>query len=175
MARFYKIWGLISVVVIIALWTLLVGKSRVASPPPPKEQLNESKEKARALREHEMMLEAAGVAEEIGAKDAKVRVKAHLPPTECHAENVRMLKKLVAQYPGKLFVKFIAWGSAEAEKEGFHCATILVNGKSDFIIQGPKKELRNIVMLTKMNFSSADLEMVVKQEISKVYGKTAGG
>jgi hypothetical protein len=44
---------------------------------------------------------------ELGAADAKVRVLAFLPIDSGHQQLMALLKELVKQYPGKLYVKYL--------------------------------------------------------------------
>lgn len=163
MRNYYKILGGILAIVVIGLWSIIFSRPRSPIPEgvPPGSPVGKMKGEGVPV----------SLPKQLGSPTGKVVVKAVIPAAGCQVPAVNALKDIVKEYPKQVFVKFIDFGSPEAEKEGCGgCAAILVNGKSTFTIKEKGKEKKiSLGHSPGMGYTVEDLKTIIKEEIKKVY------
>lgn len=157
--------GPVKAVVIVVLLAVVVAANRLMEPPRSKQV-----EKAgKALVEGKGMGKHGGkIPSPMGLKTAPVRVDAVIPQDSCQKPAMDLFKTMVAEYPTGIYVRYINMGSPEASKLKASCATIFVNGKSDFTLKGAKG-------VRKVHFGKGpgqmyeitELRQVIEQELSR--------
>lgn len=116
---------------------------------------------------------------DIGSPEAKVLVKMYAPRgPACHQKTVELLKDLAAREPERVRVQIFDMargprGRAEMRRERIQCATVLVNNRMEFTLEGDEGA-REVVLSHKPNeerstYNSEDVIAVVEQEISRLY------
>lgn len=119
--------------------------------------------------------------EELGVKDARVVVEAYLPADRnCQEETLRVLRDLVKKHPKEMRLVvhdfFTPAGMEAGKRRGIHCATVLVNGRQEFVVatktRGGKREVTFVGRPgdETANYTVADLVPVVEAEIRDRYG-----
>lgn len=114
----------------------------------------------------------------IGDKSAKVVVEFYGPlNTDWHQKTIKLIERVVDKNPGRVRLELLPMGNEKADaqigKHGYHCATILINGKRDF-----KLKSRSVSLTQKPNdpvssYMSEDVPVLVRQEIEKQYGSVS--
>jgi hypothetical protein len=126
----------------------------------------------------EILRPGEGAAFDSGPADAKVLVKMYAPlQTECHAKTAKLLKELAAREPVRVRVQIFDMSSvaarADMKREQLGCATVLVNNRTDFILDIPggkrKVTLSHRPNINKPTYYSEDVINVVEQELKGFY------
>ncbi len=122
---------------------------------------------------------ASGEGNILGSPDAKVKVAAVVPMgVDCHMQTLAVLREIAKAEPKRVRVEMYDMNSPEGQKvlakHGVHCASVFVNGKSEFIVKVNGVE-KHIVCQKKPNvpgaYFSTDLIEVVHQELQRQYKK----
>ena len=109
-----------------------------------------------------------------GAKP-KVSVVAFYPDTPGHADIKQMVQGFNKRYPGQVKGEFLDFNSDEGFKRmtalNISCGCILIDGKQAFDVTGPDGKPRHINFARAMGgeWQAADLDLIVKQEVARVY------
>ena len=114
-------------------------------------------------------------AEETGAKDAKVFIRAFYPGNEKHQLIKKMIFAYVEKYPGKVRARFVPFDSDEGFKEwqdaGLSCGSILVNDKQSFTVK--KKDGKSEEVALKMfvggEWTQEDLDTIIADQVKLAY------
>jgi hypothetical protein len=107
--------------------------------------------------------------EEIGPKDAKVKIIAVVPiANPCHKATVAALREITKAHPEEVHLTLVDFHGPDAGKwmkeMDFHCATVFINGEYQFELDGRH------VMLEQhegVKYKPEDLEPIVEAEIAK--------
>ena len=116
-------------------------------------------------------------AEETGAADAKVFIRAFYPGNEKHQAIKKMIFAYVEKYPGQVRARFVPFDSDEGFKEwqaaGLSCGSILVNDKQTFTVE--KKDGKSEEVTLKMfyggEWNPEDLDAIVADQVKLAYPK----
>jgi hypothetical protein len=120
---------------------------------------------------------------EMGDPEAKVRIEAFFPINEGRQPLIDLLKRLVEQYPGKLYVRYAdyrtpegrALRSAVRDTPG-GISVLQVNGKTQFeVAEDPNPYRVNFLQDMGRFWAADDLRAVVAQEVAAAYGETSAG
>lgn len=112
---------------------------------------------------------------EAGPADAKVRILVFLPIDDVHQEVIALLKELVDEYPGKVYLKYwdprtedgkLAMARARMSSEG-----LLINSQSEMMIEAEPAPYRVHFLQDMGRFWTADdLRAAVAQAVREQYG-----
>ena len=164
-----------------------VGDQIRATLQPPKEvgAIVWTAEGLEMLGRGELMNPGEGAAVDLGSRDAKVLVKMFAPlGIECHQKTVDLLGELADRNGERVRVQIFNMGQAagrrEMQRERIRCATVLVNNRFMFTLQGSESG-RKVVLSHRPNeaqstYTSEDVIAVAEQEIARLYpepGETA--
>ena len=112
-----------------------------------------------------------------GTENAKVHVDAYFPGR--HEDTLAAVKTLLTTFPGQIHLEIVDWRTPEGLKRrdatGLTCAGILVNGKNAFDLVTDGKP--NKVLFTRCidgEWTKADLEAAIRQELAAAAGKAGG-
>lgn len=111
-----------------------------------------------------------------GPKDAKVKVVAVIPPSQCQAVALRVLDEIAKAEPKRVRIEIYGMGSPQGSKilrqYGATCASIFINGKKDFTITSGG-QTRHVVCEKSpgMSYQATDLIEIVHMELKRHYGK----
>lgn len=113
---------------------------------------------------------------EAGPKTAKVRILAFFPIDPEHQELQDLLRSLVKQYPGKVYVKYTDYRTAAGQQAmqlaGNTGLGLLVNGQSTIDIKKARNPYTANLSGEMGRYWTADyLKDAVAQEVAKAYGK----
>ena len=117
---------------------------------------------------------AATAAATPGAKP-KVSVVAFYPDTPGHADIKQMVQGFNKRYPGQVKGEFLDFNSDAGFKRmtalNINCGCILIDGKQTFDVTGADGKSRHINFARAMGgeWQAADLDLIVKQEVSRAY------
>jgi hypothetical protein len=119
-------------------------------------------------------------AEDLGSPKAKILVKLMAPlQAECHQKTAQLLRDLAAREPQRVRVQVFDMrtpsGRQEMSRERLTCATVLVNNRDEFTIEGPSGS-RKLLFQHKPNepnspYNSEDVITIVDQELTRLYPK----
>jgi len=113
---------------------------------------------------------------EVGSKEAKVRIIAFFPMDEGRKPVIDLLRGLVKEYPGKVYVKCTDLrtpeGRAARESTGGSGPGLLVNGESSVTIEA-KPDPYTMEFNQDMGrfWTEEGLRAAVAQEVARAYGK----
>ncbi|MEJ7613147.1 MAG: hypothetical protein SQA66_05855 [Candidatus Fervidibacter sacchari] len=131
-----------------------------------------------SAREHEPEgeLMPTGVGNVKGSPEAKVKVVAILPPSECQAPTLRILDEIAKAEPKRVRVEIYGMNSPKGaqllQQYGATCASIFINGKKDFTLTSEGQTRRVICEKSPgMSYQSTDLIEIVHMELQRLYGK----
>ncbi len=127
----------------------------------------------------EMVNPGEGAVVDLGSPEAKVLVKMFAPlRPACHQKTVELLNDLAAREPERVRVQLFDMARGprarrEMRREGVNCATVLVNNRMKFTLEG-EEGARKVVLSHMPNeerstYNSEDVIAVVEQEISRLY------
>jgi hypothetical protein len=111
-----------------------------------------------------------------GSPEAKVKVVAILPPSECQVPTLRVLDEIAKAEPKRVRVEIYGMGSPKGmqllQQYGATCASIFINGKKDFTLTSGGQTRRVICEKSPgMSYQSTDLIEIVHMELKRLYGK----
>lgn len=117
---------------------------------------------------------------EAGPSDAKVRIIAFYPIDAQHQQLIDLLKGLVGQYSGRVYLKYIDYrtpeGMAAYQDAKVPGPGLLINGKREIIVRtqlGPQTvDFSNDLGLF---WTAGDLRGAVAQEVAAAYAKNTPG
>jgi len=113
---------------------------------------------------------------EMGPADARVRIVAFLPMDDGHKQVMDLLKGLVEQYSGKVYVKYADYrtmrGQEAFQKAKMITPGILLNAKTEHVIQaGPQPYTVDFTQDMGRYWTAEDLKLAVAQEVATAYGQ----
>lgn len=113
---------------------------------------------------------------EAGPAQAKVRIIAFFPIDSDHKQLIDLLKGLVKQYPGKVYIKYIDYrtpeGQAAFQNAKMTVQGVMINSQKESIIQAkPHSYTVDFSQDMGRYWTADDLKKAVAQEVAKVYGK----
>lgn len=133
---------------------------------------------AEASQEHdgESRLIPTGAGNIRGAPEAKVKIVAILPPSDCQAPTLRVFDEIAKAEPKRVRVEIYDMGSPKGiqilQQYGATCASIFINGKKDFTLTSGGQTRRVICEKSPgMSYQSTDLIEIVHMELKRLYGK----
>lgn len=111
-----------------------------------------------------------------GPEDAKVKVVAVIPPSECQAAALRVLNEIAKAEPKRVRIEVYGMGSPKGsqilQQYGATCASIFINGKKDFTLTSEGQTRRVICEKSPgMSYQATDLIEIVHMELKRQYGK----
>ncbi|MCC6445781.1 MAG: hypothetical protein IT210_20295 [Armatimonadetes bacterium] len=114
----------------------------------------------------------------VGDRSAKVVVEFYGPlDTEWHQKTINLIDQVIAQNKGRVRMELLPMGNEKADtqigKRGYHCATILINGKRDFKIKERGVSLTQKPNDPASSYKSEDVPVIIRQEIEKQYGSVS--
>jgi hypothetical protein len=118
-----------------------------------------------------------GADTDLGSPEGKVLVKMFAPlAPQCHQETARLLQELAGREPERLRVQIFDMmkpaGRRELQRERLTCATVLVNNRYEFTLEGPRPvALSHRPNAPQSSYNSEDVVVVVEQEIKRLYGE----
>jgi hypothetical protein len=137
-------------------------------------------EQPKVIGRGEFIRPGENAAEDLGSPKAKILVKLLAPlQAECHQKTAQLLRELAAREPERVRVQIFDMrtptGRQEMSRERLTCATVLVNNRDQFTIEGPSGP-RKLLFQHKPNepnspYSSEDVITVVDQELTRLYPK----
>jgi hypothetical protein len=109
-----------------------------------------------------------------GAPEARLLVKLFAPlHADCHQQTAKLLRDLAAREPSRVRVQIFdltqAPSRAEAEREGLTCASVLVNNRLAFTVEGRPVVLHHRPNQPGSSYRSEDVLAVVAQELARLY------
>ncbi|MCJ7821575.1 MAG: hypothetical protein MUQ26_00580 [Armatimonadetes bacterium] len=126
----------------------------------------------------ELVSPGDGSVVDLGARDAKLLVKMFAPlESECQRQTVELLEELAEREGERVRVQIFdmaqAAGRREMQRERIHCATVLVNNRFVFTLEGAEGT-RRVVLSHHSNaeqstYNSEDVITVAEQEIARLY------
>jgi hypothetical protein len=115
---------------------------------------------------------------EFGPDDAKVRILAFFPIDEPHNDLMNLLKGLVSEYQGKVYLKYTdprtPEGNTIMQRSQMRGCGLLINGVSEMTIKA-KPEPYHVELLQDMGryWTAEDLRAAVAQTVAESYGGPA--
>ncbi|MFN4178676.1 MAG: hypothetical protein ACK4I8_00035 [Armatimonadota bacterium] len=111
-----------------------------------------------------------------GSPEAKVKIVAVLPPSECQAPTLRVLDEIAKAEPKRVRVEIYGMGSPKGQQVlqqyGATCASVFINGKTEFTLTSDGQTRRVICQKSPgMSYQSTDLIEIVHMELQRLYGK----
>ncbi len=111
-----------------------------------------------------------------GSPEAKVKIVAVLPPSECQAPTLRILDEIAKAEPKRVRVEIYGMGSPKGmqilQQHGATCASVFINGKTEFTLTSGGQTRRVICQKSPgMSYQSTDLIEIVHMELKRLYGK----
>lgn len=111
---------------------------------------------------------------ECGSPDARVLVKVLAPlAPDCHQRTVELLARLCREEPERVRVQLFDMveerGREELRRERLQCATVLVNNRLRFDLDGRKVAFTHRPNEERSSYRSEDVVAVVRQEIGRLY------
>jgi hypothetical protein len=111
-----------------------------------------------------------------GSPEAKVKIVAILPPSECQAPTLRVLDEIAKAEPKRVRVEIYGMQSPKGmqllQQYGATCASVFINGKKDFTLTSGGQTRRVICEKSPgMSYQSTDLIEIVHMELKRLYGK----
>ncbi len=111
-----------------------------------------------------------------GSAEAKVKIVAVLPPSECQAPTLRVLDEIAKAEPKRVRVEIYGMGSPQGQKilqqYGETCASVFINGKTKFTLTSDGQTRQVICQKSPgMSYQSTDLIEIVHMELKRLYGK----
>ncbi len=111
-----------------------------------------------------------------GSPEAKVKIVAVLPPSECQAPTLRILDEIAKAEPKRVRVEIYGMGSPKGQQVmqqyGVTCASVFINGKTEFTLTSDGQTRRVICQKSPgMSYQSTDLIEIVHMELQRLYGK----
>jgi len=126
----------------------------------------------------ELLRPGEGGATDLGSPGAKILVKMFAPvDTECHQKTAKLLRDRAAKEPERVRVQIFdmrtAAGREEMRRERLTCATVLVNNRYRFVLEGPTGK-REVSLHHRPNepvssYHSEDVIAVIEQELKRCY------
>ena len=127
----------------------------------------------------ELVKPGEGAAADLGSRDAKVLVKMFAPlgRAECHQKTAELLTELAERDGERVRVQIHdmtqAAGREEMQRERIRCATVFVNNRFVFTLEGTEGT-RRVVLSHNPNepqstYKSEDVIAVAEQEIARLY------
>ncbi len=111
-----------------------------------------------------------------GSPDAKVKIEAVAPPSDCQLPTLRMLHAIAKADPKRIRVEIYNMNSQAGQqvssKYGKFCAAVYINGKTQFTLTS-NGQTRQVICEKSpgMSYQPTDLIEIVHQELKKAYGK----
>lgn len=126
--------------------------------------------------ETESLIEPVGEEKSLGSADAKVKIVAILPPSSCQAPTIRILNEIAKAEPKRVRVEIYGMGSPKGsqilQQYGATCASVFINGKTEFTLTSNGETRRVICQKSPgMLYRSTDLIEIVHMELKRLYGK----
>lgn len=128
----------------------------------------------------ELVNPGEGAEVDLGSPEAKVLVKMFAPlGIECHQKTADLLKELVKREGERVRVQIFNMkepeGRREMRRERLRCATVLVNNRFKFTLEG-EEGTREVVLNHRPNekrssYNSEDVIAVAEQEIARLYSE----
>lgn len=111
-----------------------------------------------------------------GSPEAKVKIVAILPPSECQAPTLRVLDEIAKAEPKRVRVEIYGMQSPKGmqllQQYGATCASVFINGKKEFTLTSGGQTRRVICEKSPgMSYQSTDLIEIVHMELKRLYGK----
>jgi hypothetical protein len=115
---------------------------------------------------------------DLGSPEAKVLVKLLAPLVHgCHQRTVDLLRELAAREPERVRVQVFDMatppGRMEMMRERIRCATVLVNNRYEFELDGRKIAMWHKPNVPNASYNSEDAVAIAEQEIELLYGDKA--
>ncbi len=124
-----------------------------------------------------------GAAVDVGSPEAKVLVKMFAPlGVECHQKTADLLKELAEREGERVRVQIFNMrepeGRREMRRERLRCATVLVNNRLEFTLEG-EEGAREVVLSHRPNearssYNSEDVIAVAEGEMARLYSEEGG-
>ncbi|MCS7265210.1 MAG: hypothetical protein NZ805_10305 [Armatimonadetes bacterium] len=111
-----------------------------------------------------------------GSEEAKVKIVAVLPPSECQAPTLRVLDEIAKAEPKRVRVEIYGMGSPKGQQilqqYNQSCASVFINGKTKFTLTS-NGQTREVICQKSpgMSYQSTDLIEIVHLELKRLYGK----
>ncbi len=116
---------------------------------------------------------------EEGPANAKVRIVAFFPIDREHQPLIDLMKSLVKQYPGKVYIKYIDFRTPQGQ-EAFQNAKmtvqgLMINTEKEYTIQAkPHPYVVDFSQDMGRYWTADDLKQAVAQEVAAAYGEGGG-
>ncbi len=170
------------VVAVGALYGLSRLTQRLGQPETPSAPVAEAESVAHEHEGHEHEGEATktaspSVGQQMGSPDAKVKIEAVIPPSDCQMPTLRMLEEIGKADPKRVRVEIYPMGSPAAQKVASKynkfCAAVFINGRTDFVLTSAEGGKRQVICEKSpgMSYQPADLVEIVHRELQRAYGK----
>jgi hypothetical protein len=153
--------------------TQRIGQQESTPPPSEAEVVKTSLEHEQGGKGGLMPAEGGNVK---GSPEAKVKIVAILPPSECQAPTLRVLDEIAKAEPKRVRVEIYGMQSPKGmqllQQYGATCASVFINGKKDFTLTSGGQTRRVICEKSPgMSYQSTDLIEIVHMELKRLYGK----
>jgi hypothetical protein len=153
--------------------TQRIGQQESTPPPSKAEVVKTSLEHEQGGKGGLMPAEGGNVK---GSPEAKVKIVAILPPSECQAPTLRVLDEIAKAEPKRVRVEIYGMQSPKGmqllQQYGATCASVFINGKKDFTLTSGGQTRRVICEKSPgMSYQSTDLIEIVHMELKRLYGK----
>lgn len=111
-----------------------------------------------------------------GSTDAKVKIVAVLPPSDCQAPTLHILDEIAKAEPKRVRIEIYGMSSPKGmqilQQYGATCASIFINGKTEFTLTSDGQTRQVICQKSPgMSYQSTDLIEIVHMELKRLYGK----
>ena len=112
---------------------------------------------------------AVAESEEIGPKDAKVKIIAVVPiAIPCHKATIAALREVTNAYPEEVHLTLVDFHGPDSGKWmkelNFHCATVFINGEYQFELDGRQVRFHQKEGMT---YKPEHLKPIVEAELAK--------
>jgi hypothetical protein len=153
--------------------TQRIGQQESTPPPSEAEVVKTSLEHEQGGKGGLMPAEGGNVK---GSPEAKVKIVAILPPSECQAPTLRVLDEIAKAEPKRVRVEIYGMQSPKGmqllQQYGATCASVFINGKKEFTLTSGGQTRRVICEKSPgMSYQSTDLIEIVHMELKRLYGK----